>query len=68
MCPIVTNIHINVADRITAFGIEVVNPIAAHGNYDSDERVIELISRGNINFEQNKLLFERCRMIRVENQ
>lgn len=68
MCPIVTNIHINVSDRITAFGIEVVNPIAAHGNYDSDERVIELISRGNINFEQNKLLFERCRMIRVENQ
>jgi hypothetical protein len=68
MCPVVTNIHINVADRITAFGIEVVNPIAAHGNYDSDERVIELISRGNINFEQNKLLFERCRMIRVENQ
>jgi hypothetical protein len=68
MCPVVTNIHINVADRITAFGIEVVNPIAAHGNYDSDERVIELISRGNIDFEQNKLLFERCRMIRVENQ
>jgi hypothetical protein len=68
MCPVVTNIHINVADRITAFGIEVVNPIAAHGNYDSDERVIELISRGNIDFERNELLNKRCRMIRVENQ
>ena len=68
MCPVVTNIHINVADRITAFGIEVVNPIAAHGNYDSDERVIELISRGNTGFEQNELLNKRCRMISVENQ
>ena len=68
MCPVVTNIHINVADRITAFGIEVVNPIAAHGNYDSDERVIELISHGNIGFEQNELLNKRCRMISVENQ
>ena len=68
MCPVVTNVHVNVADRISAFGIEVVNPIAAHSNYDSDERVIELISQGNTNFEQNELLSERCRMIREENQ
>jgi hypothetical protein len=33
MRPALTNIHINVADRISAFGIEVVNPIAAHGNF-----------------------------------
>jgi hypothetical protein len=66
MCPAVTNIHINVADRISAFGIEVVNPIAAHGNYDSDERVIELITQGNTELEKNELLSRRCRMIRIE--
>jgi hypothetical protein len=67
MCPALTNIHINVADRISAFGIEVVNPIAAHGNYDSDERVIELITQGNTELEKNELLSGRCRMIRIEN-
>ena len=67
MCPELTNIKINVADRIAAFGAEVVNPIAAHGNYDSDARVIELIAHGNANFEQNALLSERCSMIRIEN-
>ncbi|MGA8281389.1 MAG: DUF2860 family protein [Desulfobacterales bacterium] len=29
-----------------SYEIEVVNPIAAHGNCNSDERVIELITRG----------------------
>jgi hypothetical protein len=67
MCPAVTNIHINVADRISAFGVEVVNPIAAHGNYNSDERVIELITQGNTELEKNELLSGRCRMIRIEN-
>jgi len=67
MCPAVTNIHINVADRISAFGVEVVNPIAAHGNYNSDERVIELITQGNTELEKNELLSRRCRMIHIEN-
>jgi hypothetical protein len=67
MCPVVTNIHINVAERLSAFGIDVVNPISAHGNYDSDERVIQLISHGNIAFEQNEFLSDRCRMISIEN-
>lgn len=68
MCPELTNIKINVADRIAAFGAEVVNPMSAHGNYHSDARVIELIAHGNADFEQNALLSERCRMIRVGNQ
>jgi hypothetical protein len=66
LCPALTNIHINVADRISAFGIDVVNPIAAHGNYDSDERVVELITHGNTDLEQNELLSRRCRMIHIE--
>ena len=67
MCPVVTNININVANRISAFGIDVVNPISAHGNYALDDRVIELISHGNVNFEENELLSGRCSMIRIEN-
>ncbi|MFZ1202042.1 MAG: hypothetical protein WAO07_17870 [Desulfobacterales bacterium] len=67
MCPTVTNININVANRITAFGVGIVNPITAHNNYHLDERVIELISHGNADLEQNERLAGRCRMIRVEN-
>jgi len=37
------------------------DPIAAHGNYDSDERVIELITQGNTEIEKNELLSRRCR-------
>lgn len=68
MCPVVTNIHINVANPISALGIEVVNPIAAHGNYNSDERVIELITHGNRHLEQNQRLSGRCRMITLGRQ
>jgi len=67
MCPVVTNIHINVANPVSAFGIEIVNPIAAHGNYNSDERVIELITHGNRHLEQNQRLSGRCRMILLQN-
>ena len=63
----VTNIHINVANAISAFGIEAVNPITGHGNYNSDERVIELITHGNRHLEQNQRLRGRCRMITLEN-
>lgn len=66
MCPAVTNININVADPINAFGIEVVNPISAHGNYGSDEVVIELVSHGNKRFLENTILSERCRMITID--
>jgi hypothetical protein len=66
LCPVVTNVHINVANPISAFGIEVVNPITAHGNYNADERVIELITHGNRHLEQNQRLSGRCRMITLE--
>jgi hypothetical protein len=66
MCPAVTNININVADPIHAFGIEVVNPISAHGNYGSDDVVIEIVSHGNKRFLESAILSERCRMITID--
>ena len=46
ICPSVTNIEINIADVISAFGVGVVNPVAAHTEYDNDERVIDIIAHG----------------------
>ena len=61
LCPTVTNISINVARLIDLFGIsEVANPAAAHGNYDHDERVIEIIAHGIGQTGASPLLEERC--------
>ena len=61
LCPSVTNVSINVARLIDLFGIsEVANPVAAHGNYDHDERVIEIIAHGIGQTGASPLLEERC--------
>ncbi len=66
ICPRVTNVSVNVAPEISAFGIGVVNPVVAHTNYDRDEKVIGLITRGTWHFAQDKTLDGQCRFIRME--
>lgn len=61
ICPSVTNVNINIAEAISAFGLEVVNPMAAHTEYDNDERVINIIAKGTENIKDNRLLSERCK-------
>ena len=47
LCPRVTNISINVARPVNLFGLsEVANPVSAHGAYDNDERVIDIMANG----------------------
>lgn len=66
MCPAVTNVNINVAKEISAFGVGVVNPITAHTEYDNDERIIEMISHGTKDIKNNPALATRCSFIRLE--
>lgn len=66
MCPSVTNININIAEEISAFGVGVVNPVSAHTEYDNDERVIEMISKGTYDLKNNKILEKKCRFIELE--
>lgn len=67
MCPRVTNVSLNVAEIISAFGVGVVNPVTAHTEYDNDERVIELMSHGMTTYKSNPILKERCDFIRLKN-
>lgn len=65
ICPSVTNININVADVISAFGVGVVNPVTAHTEYDNDPRVVEIISKGTKNIKDDAILEKRCSFIKL---
>lgn len=61
MCPAVTNVNLNVAEEISAFGMSVVNPVTAHTEYDNDVRIIEMIAQGTNDFKSNPLLSKNAR-------
>ncbi len=67
MCPLVTNVSVNVAPEISAFGIGVVSPVEAHVNYDRSPKVINLITHGTANFREDKVLEQQCRFIQMKN-
>ncbi|MGR9037275.1 MAG: hypothetical protein ACU83O_11920 [Gammaproteobacteria bacterium] len=61
LCPRITNVNINVAKVMNAFGIsDLANPMEAHVGYDRDDRVIALIANGIGNQNSSALVKERC--------
>ena len=61
LCPIVTNVTINVASVNSFLGLgDVANPLAAHTGYGPDERVGALIARGAGNPDVAPIVAERC--------
>lgn len=61
LCASITNININVAKVMDAFGIaDVANPLEAHVGYDQDDRVIALIAHGIGNQSTSPLIKQRC--------
>jgi len=66
LCVEVTNININVATIFDGFGLgKVANPMDAHIGYDSDDRVIALISKGIGNKNTNPIVKDRCSWVEV---
>lgn len=66
MCPVVTNVNINVASELSAFGVGLVNPMTAHTEYDNDNRVINIISDGAGYNKNNEVVNQRCQFIKLE--
>lgn len=66
LCPLVSNVTVNVAPEIAAFGIGVVNPITAHTAYDTNKKVISLMVSGTENFKADTTLNHMCRMISLK--
>lgn len=67
ICPLVTNVSVNVAPEITAFGIGIVNPVAAHTDYDNNAHVINLMTRGTKGFARDDALNQSCHFVRLKN-
>ena len=64
MCPILTNVIINIAQVKKVLGIELAPPGDAHRNYDNDERVIKMIAHG-VNENADPMIKERCEWLEV---
>ena len=66
LCIDTTNININVATIIDAFGLgRIANPLEAHVGYNKDDRVIAMIARGVGNKNTAKIVKDRCHWIQT---
>ena len=66
LCPKQVNVTINIAPVADLLGLgEFANPLAAHLDYDDDERVIGLITRGIGQPETAPVVEERCTWLEV---
>jgi hypothetical protein len=66
LCPKQVNVTINIARVTSVLGLgEFANPLAAHVDYDDDERVIGLITRGIGQPETAEVVKERCTWLEV---
>ncbi|HSA82607.1 MAG TPA: hypothetical protein VLE23_17455 [Geminicoccaceae bacterium] len=66
LCPRQVNVTINIAPVTNLLGVgEFANPLAAHLDYDDDERVIGLITRGIGQPETAPVVKERCTWLEV---
>jgi hypothetical protein len=60
LCPTLTNVILNVADLTNIFGLGVANPMAAHTEYDDDERVLGLMVHGIGSKDVAQTVADRC--------
>ncbi len=67
LCPMVTNVSVNVAPEISAFGVGIVNPVEAHTFYDRNPKVIDLMTFGTDEFKTQTETEQQCRFIRLKN-
>jgi len=62
ICPVPSNIYINISETKGFLGISGANPLEAHLNYDKDDRVISFIANGL----SDPLIQERCSIINLD--
>lgn len=68
LCTSVTNVNINIAKVMDAFGLtDLANPVEAHVGYDQDDRVIALIAKGIGHPGTAPLIKQRCQFTKEVN-
>ena len=60
LCPTLTNVILNVAEVVNVFGTEFANPLTAHTEYDNDQRVIGLLTKGIGAGDVDPVVARRC--------
>jgi hypothetical protein len=61
LCAKITNVNINVAKIMDAFGLaDLANPMEAHVGYDQDDRVIAMIAKGIGHPGLSPVVKQRC--------
>ena len=69
LCINVTNININIAKVVDAFGLgKFANPMEAHVGYSKDDRVVALIARGIGGSHTAPLVKEKCQWTEITDQ
>jgi len=63
LCIKVSNININVAKIINAFGVDMANPLKAHIGYQTDDRVIAMLVNGAGNKNTSAIVNDRCQTL-----
>jgi len=63
LCVDITNININVAKIINAFGVDMANPLEAHIGYETDDRIIAMLTNGVGNINTSAIVNERCQSL-----
>jgi hypothetical protein len=67
ICPEAVNVTLNIAPVRSLFGLgDIADPLRAHLDYDSDERVIGLMAGGLGQPETRPAVTERCTWIEVD--
>ena len=65
MCPVLTNVIINIAETKKILGVELASAGDAHRGYDNDERVIKMMAHGMSADKADPLIKERCEWLEV---
>jgi hypothetical protein len=66
LCINVTNININIAKVVDAFGLgKIANPMEAHVGYTKDDRVVALIAKGIGNSHPAPIVMEKCQWTEI---
>ena len=65
LCAKITNVNINIAKVMDAFGItDLANPMEAHVGYGTDDRVVAMIAKGIGNAGTTQLVKQRCEFVK----
>jgi len=63
LCVDITNININVAKIVNVFGVDMANPLEAHIGYETDDRIIAMLTNGVGNKNTSAIVNERCQSL-----